>query len=90
MALANVATTNTFDEWRIRTNQIIYKLDEVEGNTSNSLANNNANVAATIIQLQANVANTINYANTAFLAITGGTLTGNVAFSGSDLILDLL
>lgn len=28
MALANVALTNTFDEWRLRTNQIIAALDQ--------------------------------------------------------------
>ena len=68
MALANVSLTNTFDEWRTRTNQTIYTLDRIE----------------------LNVANSINYANTAFLAKTGGVMTGNVTFTGSNLILDLL
>ena len=90
MALANVALTNTFDEWRTRTNQTIYYLDRIELNVANAMANSSSNVSAAIIQLQANVANSINYANTAFLAKTGGVITGNVTFTGSNLILDLL
>lgn len=90
MALANVSLTNTFDEWRTRTNQIIFKLDELEGNVANDLAAAEASIVAVVVQLQSNVANSINYANNAFLLKTGGTLTGNVSFSGSNLILDLL
>jgi predicted acyltransferase (DUF342 family) len=72
MALANVTLTNTFDEWRVRTNQIIYKQDELEGNVANSL-----------IAMTSNVANALNYANTAFLSkAQGGTVSGNVLFSG--------
>jgi len=42
-ALANVTLTNTFDEWRTRTNQIIYKLDEFEIGNTIYLASNSAN-----------------------------------------------
>lgn len=41
--LANVTLTNTFDEWRTRTNQIIYKLDEFEIGNTIYLASNSAN-----------------------------------------------
>jgi hypothetical protein len=68
MALANVTLINTFDEWRTRTNQIIYKIDEIDGNVTNTRA----------------------YANTTFMAKAGGTFTGNVSFSGTNTILDLL
>jgi hypothetical protein len=37
MALANVSLTNTFDEWRIRTNQIIMNIAEIEGNVANTI-----------------------------------------------------
>jgi hypothetical protein len=72
MALANVTLTNTFDEWRVRTNQIIYKQDELDGNVANAL-----------IGVSSNTANALNYANSSFLRLsTGNTVTGNVLFSG--------
>jgi hypothetical protein len=43
MSLANVALTNTFDEWRIRTNQIIVSLDQNETITTAAFVK--ANVA---------------------------------------------
>ena len=43
MSLANVALTNTFDEWRTRTNQIIVSLDQ--NDTITALAYNKANSA---------------------------------------------
>ena len=36
--LANVALTDTFDTWRIRTNQIIVSLNSVDTNAINALA----------------------------------------------------
>jgi len=53
MALANVDLTNTFDEWRVRTNQIIYKLDEFEIGNTIYLASNSAN--SLLIQGTANL-----------------------------------
>lgn len=72
MALANVTLTNTFDEWRVRTNQIIYKQDELEGNVANAL-----------VGVASNTANALNYANSSFLRLTGNTVTGNVIFQGN-------
>ena len=39
--LANVALTDTFDTWRIRTNQIIVSLNSVDTNAINALAISN-------------------------------------------------
>lgn len=77
-ALANVALTNTLDEWRIRTNQIIVKLDQVESNSIVSVVSNTSTI---------NVATSI-YGNTVYLNSnafprTGGTITGEVYLSGN-------
>lgn len=63
--LANVALTDTFDTWRVRTNQLIAYVDEANGAISNvTLAFNRANLAI----IQSN--NTANSAN-AYAVIVG-------------------
>jgi len=39
MTIPQVSLSDTYDVWRIRTNQIIVKLESLEGNTTNSLSN---------------------------------------------------
>ena len=51
VALANVALTDTFDTWRIRTNQIIVKGNEDELSTEAAFAKANAALANTTVTL---------------------------------------
>ena len=66
MALANVALTDTFDTWRVRTNQLIIYTDQVDAiaqqaaNTVNSASYTAANLAANIVFANATFQNTIN------------------------------
>lgn len=90
MALANVALTDTFDTWRIRTNQLIVAADQSSSAIVTAfLASDTANAAFS----KSNSANVLaftsfNHANVAFdkansaLPQTGGTVTGNIAFTG--------
>lgn len=131
MALANVALTDTFDTWRIRTNQLIVATEQASGavlaayaasdaaNAAFSKANS-ANVLAFVSFNHANASfdkanaanvlayNTGIYANNSFYTIangtaafdtanaanvlaydalpkTGGTVTGNITFSGDTI-----
>lgn len=56
-ALANVVLTNTFDEWRTRTNQIIYKLDQLEVGNTIYLQSNSSN--ALLVQGTANLGSNV-------------------------------
>ena len=75
MALANVNITDTFDVWRVRTNQIILALDQNETRT------NTVNIAVSAAFDKANAANYFAYlvnANTVAAfdkANTGGTVS---------------
>jgi hypothetical protein len=58
--LANVALTDTFDTWRIRTNQIIVSLNTVDANSSNAYAVSIAGITtANLGYQQANVGTNI-------------------------------
>ena len=71
MALANVALTDTFDTWRVRTNQIIIALDQantasysgINTSTQGFVKANSANVLAYNTSIGAN-----NWANTVGVA----------------------
>lgn len=82
MPLANVALTDTFDVWRIRTNQIIVSLDSAESNVVNvSAATTIVNTATQGAFTRANSANyfaflvnantvaAFNYANSSFVTL---------------------
>ena len=68
MTIANVTLTNTFDEWRIRTNQLIALYDEtnqlsrIAYNATNNFVSSTANLTANIIVANSVVYNTI-YSN---------------------------
>jgi cytoskeletal protein CcmA (bactofilin family) len=73
--LANVTLLNTFDDWRTRTNQIIYKLDQIETNTLNVISNTatiNIRTSANIIFIDSNA-----------LSTSGGTISGNMNVSNN-------
>lgn len=85
MALANIALTDTFDTWRIRTNQIIVNLDQantliygVEANSISGLIKANAaNVLAFNTGIGANAwANTILTNATAYADLRVGSSNG--------------
>lgn len=78
-ALANVLLTNTFDEWRTRTNQIIVKLDQLE--TANIRVVSNSSVIQ-ITNPDVTLSNTVWLTSNA-LATTGGAITGNLSVSGN-------
>lgn len=80
MPLANVTLLNTFDEWRVRTNEIIYKLDAVEtgnvrfvSNTATINATGNVSIGGTV------------YIDSNAFPTTGGTITGNVVIGGTTI-----
>jgi len=96
MSLANVALTNTFDEWRTRTNQIIASLDQ--NDTITALAYNKANSAnyytylvdanTSSAFLKANSANIVASsaflkANNALANTTDITFSGNLKYTGN-------
>lgn len=77
-ALANLSLLNTFDEQRIRINQIIYKLDQDENNAINIISN-----TSTInISGKATIGNTIYIDSNAYSRL-GGDITGNVYITGN-------
>lgn len=90
MALANVALTDTFDTWRIRTNQLIVATEQAseavlaayaafsKANSANVLAFTSFNHGNAAFD-KANSANVLAYNA---LPQTGGTVTGNIVFSG--------
>jgi len=47
MALANLALTNTFDEWRIRTNQLVTEVNDINANNIATFVSNNAGLTIT-------------------------------------------
>lgn len=76
-ALANIALTNTFDEWRTRTNQIIVKLDQIE--TANIKHVSNSSVIQ-ITHPNPELGNTVYFTSNA-VSNTGGAITGNLSVS---------
>jgi hypothetical protein len=47
MSLANIALTNTFNEWRIRTNQLITEVNDINANNIATFVSNNAGLRIT-------------------------------------------
>lgn len=81
-SIANVALTDTFDTWRIRTNEVINKIDQFETEPVYIVSKSN-----NVIQIQGvgTLGNTVNITSNAF-AVTGGTITGNTTFSANVMI----
>lgn len=88
--LANVALTNTFDEWRIRTNQLVVKTNDLETANIVTLVSNTATIN---VSGEFRLGNTV-YLNSNAFPRTGGTITGNTTFTANVAItggvLDLL
>lgn len=88
--LANVALTNTFDEWRIRTNQLVVKTNDLETSNIVTLVSNTATIN---VSGEFRLGNTV-YLNSNAFPTTGGTITGNTTFTANVTItggvLDLL
>ena len=86
MALANVALTDTFDVWRVRTNQIIISLDQTSIATTAAFALANAdNTYVTAAFAKANSANYLAFlvnSNTvaAYTQANGAFIQANAAF----------
>jgi hypothetical protein len=91
MPIANVALTNTFDEWRVRTNQVIVLSNEVNALAvaASVVANagfDKANSANIVGSSAFNVANTVKLiANTAFDKANAVQLIANTAFDKANL-----
>jgi len=91
MALANVALTDTFDVWRVRTNQIIISLDQTSIATTAAFALANAdNTYATAAFAKANSANYFAFlvnTNTvsAFTHANGAFIQANAAFAQANI-----
>jgi len=91
MPVANVALTDTFDQWRIKTNQLILANEQTDviarasANSSNAAfaRSNSALTSANSAVLSANAA--FNKANTA-LANSTGTLAGTLTVTGSVIV----
>jgi hypothetical protein len=47
MSLANIALTNTFNEWRIRTNQLVTEVNDINANNIATFVSNNAGLRIT-------------------------------------------
>lgn len=75
-ALANVVLTDSFDTWRVRTNQIIVKLDQLETNAVNIVSN----TSVITVSGRGTIGNTVYITSNAF-PTTGGTITGNVTIT---------
>jgi hypothetical protein len=73
MALANVALTDTLDTWRIRTNQIIINLDQIEKTNVRFISNTSTIWGTGNIRL-----GEILYLSSNALPNTGGTITGSL------------
>lgn len=81
MAIANVALTDTFDTWRIRTNQLIVLYEQSNNQISSAFSGVPASFGhANAAFDRANAANVL-----AFNALpqTGGTITGNLIITGN-------
>jgi peroxiredoxin family protein len=99
MPISNVALTNTFDEWRTRTNQLIVSMNDVLGDglatyrsvtsnvvTANSISLSGVNVGSTLVSAfdRANLAN--GTANTSLVIASGAfdkANSANVIASGA-------
>lgn len=79
MTLANVALTNTFDEWRIRTNQLVTEVNDINSNVALRFISNNSvlNITSTPSR-KGNV-----YVGLAFSTDTSDTATNNIASASS-------
>ena len=91
MALANVSLADTFDTWRVRTNQLIILADQ-NGVFAN-LGFNQANAAYLVANAAFAKANNAeaNSVPTAGGTITGNlSITGNITVSGANSIINLL
>lgn len=90
--LANVALTNTFNEWRVRTNELVLKTNQLETANIVTVVSNTATIN---VSGEFRLGNTVYIDSNAF-ARTGGTISGNTTFtanviiSGSNIVLDLL
>ena len=102
MALANVALTDTFDVWRVRTNQLIVAVDQAEAYTNQAYTAANSAIASVATSFdKANSANYFAYlvnANTvaafaaANIALSGGGANAaydqaNAAFSRANIAI---
>jgi hypothetical protein len=74
MTIANVTLNNTFDEWRVTTNQLIVKSDQLEITLNSAFSTANAALP-----------NTSGAAFAGDLIITG-----NLTLSGASAVLNLL
>ena len=54
MPLANLALTNTFDEWRIRTNQLVTEVNDINAN-SNLIVNSDEIRSFPVIEYSINI-----------------------------------
>jgi hypothetical protein len=77
MALANVAITDTFDQWRIRTNQIIVNLDQIESSNIRFVSNTSTINTSGNVRLGQTL-----YINSNALPTTGGTISGDLTING--------
>lgn len=48
MSLANVALTNTFDEWRVRTNQLVSEINDINSNSNIKLVSNSSSLVVSL------------------------------------------
>jgi hypothetical protein len=76
--LANVSLADTFDTWRVRTNQLIILADQ--NGTFANLGFNQANAAYVVANAAYGKANT---AEANSLPLLGGTITGNLTITGN-------
>lgn len=80
--LANVALTNTFDEWRVRTNELVFKTNQLD--TAN-IATVVSNTSTITISGNFRLGNTVYLDSNAF-PTTGGTITGNTTFTSNVVV----
>lgn len=85
MALANVALTDTFDQWRTRTNQIVINLDQIENSNIRFVSNTSTfNVTG-----NAKLGQTVYFGSNA-LPTTGGSISGDLTVTGYVRIIGTL
>lgn len=80
-SIANVALTDTFDTWRIRTNEVINKIDQFDTSPVFIVSKSN-----TVIQVEGRgtLGNTVNITSNA-LPTTGGTMTGDFVIGSTTI-----
>ena len=91
MAISNVSLTNTFDEWRVTTNQLIVVTNDLLGDglttyrsvTANVVTANTINVTSIFLGSQ-NLFETLVSPSNVVLR-SGNTMTGNLIFSGANI-----